>query len=257
MTPETPAKQPPPPPPRGVIGQLIELLQQPDLAIERAEAGSPGPALALFVGAVLCAAAYGASAGFFQGGTQIGVAMIKAPVIVLGSVLLCAPSLFVFSSLAGVRLSGRRFVALLAQFSALLGLLLVGFLPVSWLFSASSKSMIFIVFLHLGAWATAIFFAGRFVSRALGASRGGGALLLWLGVLMLVSFQVTTALRPILWRAPEAPFLESGKRFFTDQLGRAADFVEPGDGVDAGSGRPPVIGAGTSEAVSRVPDAGG
>jgi hypothetical protein len=116
--------------------------------------------------------------------------------------------------------------------------------------------MLFIVFLHLGAWATALFFAGRFVSRALGANRGGGALVLWLGVLLLVSFQLTTALRPILWRAPDARFLESGKRFFTDQLGRAADFVEPVDGVDGGSVHPTVIGAATSEAVSRVPDAG-
>ena len=38
-----------------------------------------------------------------------------------------------------------------------------------------------------------------------------GAVMLWLTLFCLVCFQMTTFLRPTLWRAPNAPVVERGK----------------------------------------------
>jgi hypothetical protein len=38
-----------------------------------------------------------------------------------------------------------------------------------------------------------------------------------------VSFQVTTFLRPTLWREPDAPIVERGKLFFLDHFSEALD----------------------------------
>lgn len=229
LQPETTALATTPgPAPKGVIAPLVELLQRPEDVIVRArDADRLKPALALLVGSLSCAAAYGASAGFFQGGSQVLTSMLKAPLIILGSVALCAPSLFVFSSLAGARLSAARFFTILSAFSALLGLLLVGLLPIAWLFSVSSKSMLFIVWLHLGAWAVALIFAGRFVARAFGEIKGRTGLFLWLLLFLVVSFQVATVLRPVLWRAPGSTVFESEKRFFTEHLEAVSEFDSP------------------------------
>jgi hypothetical protein len=227
----------PGPAPPGIVAPLVELLQAPDMVVARSrERAQVRAALRLFGGAMLCAAAYGASSGFFQGGSQILLSMLKAPLIIAASVALCAPSLFVFSSLAGARLSGPRFVTVLAGFSALLGLLMVGFLPISWLFSVSSKSLLFVVWLHVAAWALALYFAGRFVTRALNDASRRTGLVLWLLLFLAVSFQVATVMRPVLWRTPDGPLFESGKRFFTEQLDAASDFDGPAKTYSAPGG---------------------
>ena len=63
----------------------------------------------LFAGALLCYVAYGVAAGFFQGGGQIGIAVFKVPLIIVGSLLLCMPSLYVFTALSGTELDARGF----------------------------------------------------------------------------------------------------------------------------------------------------
>jgi hypothetical protein len=226
---------PPPSPvpgsaPTGFVAPLVELLQHPDRLMARSrDTDELRTALTLFIGSLVCAAAYGAASGCFQGGWQVLASTIKAPLILYGSVALCAPSLFVFSSLAGAKLTWRRFFIILAGFSGLLGLLLVGFMPISWLFSVSSNSISFVVWLHIAAWCTALFFAGRFVSQSLSDAAGKATIALWLVLFLAVSFQVATVVRPVLWRAPGAPFIESGKKFFTEQLGSAMDPAEPNE----------------------------
>ena len=98
---------------------LDDLLKDPAGTARRGLEGSvrAGTPARLLLGAGVLAAFYGASAGFFQGGAQIGVAALKAPLIVLGSLLLCAPSLYVFSALAGVRRPPRAFFLDLACFA--------------------------------------------------------------------------------------------------------------------------------------------
>jgi hypothetical protein len=75
------------------------------------------------------------------------------------------------------------------------------------------------VWLHLALWGIAVIFGARFLRAAL-PEVPLGARLLWLALFCVVSFQVTTFMRPTLWREPNAPVLEHGKLFFLDHFGR-------------------------------------
>jgi len=208
--------------PGNVLTTLDELLRRPDAGFARARAGVPIGAwtLRVVVGALGCCALYGAGGGFFAGGAQIGIAAVKAPLIVAASALLCLPSLYVFGLLAGAPLTRARFVVTLAGFIGMLALVLVGLLPIEWLFSVSTQSLAFVVWLHLALWGIAILFGARFLRAAL-PEVPSSALLLWLAVFCVVCFQVTTFMRPTLWREPHAPVIAHGKLFFLDHFSQA------------------------------------
>ena len=91
-----------------------------------------------------------------------------------------------------------------------------------WLFSVSSSSLAFVVWLHLILWAMALVFGGRFLRAALPEVHPG-ALILWLVLFCVVSFQVVTFVRPVLWRSPGAPVVEQGKLFFLDHFNASRD----------------------------------
>jgi hypothetical protein len=208
--------------PRNVLGTLDELLRAPDAGFARARAGAPigGWAVRVFAGALGCCALYGASSGFFAGGAQIGLAALKAPIIIGSSVVLCLPSLYIFGLLAGAPLTRPRFVVTLTGFVGMLALVLLGLLPIEWLFSVSTRSLAFVVWLHVMLWAIALIFGARFLRAAL-PEMPSSAVLLWLALFCVVSFQVTTFMRPTLWREPNAPAFEHGKLFFLDHLSQA------------------------------------
>ena len=92
--------------------------------------------------------------------------------------------------------------------------------PRPWLFSVSSKSLAFVVWLHLALWSIAVIFAARCLRAAL-PEMPAGAVLLWLWLFWVVCFQVTTFLRPTLRREPNAPVVERGKLFFLDHFNDA------------------------------------
>ena len=210
--------------PRGALGPLNDLLTQPLAVLHRARQGMNFAPLRLLVGALVCAALYGAAAGFFQGGSQILIGALKAPLIVGLSLLLCLPSLYVFSALTGARWSGRSFLAVVAGFAGTLGLLLVGLLPIIWLFSLSSRYLGMVTWIHIFLWVLALLVGWRFLSRALLACGAKGGLFLWLLLFILVSFQVTTFLRPVLWHAPGTPLFQSQEKMsFFEHLGRVFD----------------------------------
>jgi uncharacterized protein YfiM (DUF2279 family) len=207
-----------------LLAAFNELLIDPLGLLERAGGSRGGMAFLLLAGAVCGYAFYGAAAGFFQGGTQILVAAMKAPIIIVLSLLLCLPSLFVFSAMAGARWSRRNFLLLLAGFAATLALLLLALLPVSWLFSASSRHLGSAVFLQFILWLAALLLTWRFLGQVL-TSMGArtGAMFLWLLLFCVVSLQVTTMLRPVLERKPGGALFVSGKKSFLEQMGDVFD----------------------------------
>jgi hypothetical protein len=211
--------------PSGVFGALDELLRRPSVTIARSEGAGAQPILRLVVAAVACFVAYGAAAGCFQGGGQILLAAIKAPVIVLGSLLLCLPSLYVLSSLAGIEVSPRWFAIAVAGFAGMVGLLLAAAMPIAWLFSVSSSSLGFVIFVHVVVWTATLGFALRFLIQA-ARSRGAFSLLLWSMLLLAVSFQVASQMRPVLWRPAGMAVIEPEKGFFLEHLGRIASGKE-------------------------------
>jgi len=185
----------------------------------------------LFFGAILCYVAYGVAAGFFQGGAQIGVALIKVPLILLGSLALCIPSLYVFTALSGTQLDARGFAKALAGFAGIAGLILIALMPVIWLFSVSTISLGFVVWLHVFAWLTALAFGRQFLVSAFGAaSRAAG---LWLVLMLLVSLQMTTYLRPVLWRDAGQPLFAREKLSFFSHLAEVAKWNPPKSALTA------------------------
>ncbi|HXT19531.1 MAG TPA: hypothetical protein VN923_02165 [Thermoanaerobaculia bacterium] len=207
------------PEPSGLMGAFDELLKTPQRLLARARADEPPrAALRLALGSLVAVAAYGAAAGIFQGGDTIALAALKAPMIVALSLALCLPSLYIFAALAGAAISRRLFVLLVAGFAGMVALLLLGLLPIAWLFSVSSRSLPFVVWLHFLAWLTAACFGVRFLSRGLDG-RVAIALRMWLFLFLIVSFQVATFLRPVLWRGPGEGIFASGKMSFFEQLG--------------------------------------
>jgi hypothetical protein len=213
----------PPAIPAGMLGAFNALLRHPASVISDAREGARTMAPArLFLGALACYAAYGAAAGLFQGGSQAFLAAVKTPLVVLTTLILCAPSFYVFGTLAGADLSGRRFLNLMAGFAGMLGMLLLALLPISWLFTVSSTSLLFVVLLHALVWSVALVFAFRFLSVTLARPAAHAALFLWLILFSIVSCQVTTYLRPILWREAGTPVFRTEKLFFLEHLGQVA-----------------------------------
>lgn len=188
---------------------LDALLRHPE------ESRSANP-LALLGGAIVCYALYGVAAGFFQAGWSVGLAVIKVPLIILGSVALCLPSLYVFSALAGAEYTPRAFASAVAGFCGIAGLLLLALMPVIWLFSVSTISLGFVVWLHLFVWLVALVFARRFLARSAPAARGTTGL--WLVLLFLVSLQMTTYIRPVLWRNANEPLFAAEKKSFFEHI---------------------------------------
>ncbi len=200
--------------PRGLLAALDEVLRRPWAVIGRADSGGGSSLPYLIGGALVCFALYGAASGFFQGGTQVWVAALKAPLIILASLLLCAPSFYVFSSLAGVEVSPRWLVATFGGLGAMLGLLLVALMPITWLFSVSSASLAFITVMQVCVWIVAVHFGFRFLGVAFenrGATRPSIA---WVLLFLLVSLQVASQMRPVLWRDEGEDLFAPRKMFF-------------------------------------------
>ena len=210
---ETPARELPAAP-RGLLSALDEVLRRPWAVIGRADLGGSSSLSYLLGGALVCCVLYGAASGFFQGGSQVWVAALKAPLIVLASLLLCAPSFYVLSSLAGVEVSPRWLLATFAGLGAMLGLLLVALMPITWLFSVSSASLAFITVLQVCVWIVAVHFGFKFLAVAFenrGAQRPSMA---WVLLFLVVSLQVSSQMRPVLWRAEGEDLFAPRKMFF-------------------------------------------
>jgi hypothetical protein len=127
--------------------------------------------------------------------------------------------LYIFSTLAGARVTLGQLAACLAGALALAGMLLLGFAPAVWIFAESTDSFGFMGALGIGAWVIAAIFALRFLKSVVFATGGTqkGPLVVWSGVFLLVTLQMTTSLRPILGRSEI--FLTQEKKFFLQHWG--------------------------------------
>lgn len=174
--------------------------------------------LSIFVRAFMTGVAghalFGLAAGFFAGPLVALMDAIKGVGIAFFAFALCIPSLYVFSCIAGTTLS---FVQLLTAGGACLamsGLLMAALAPVLWLFAVSSASVAFVTVLTFALAFVAAFFALR-PAKALmttGALRSTAGMRIWFAILVVVSLQMVTLLRPML--AVRKPFAEPAKKCF-------------------------------------------
>ena len=195
------------------------LLRRPHALVARlAEPnhGATGRFAIMAVGSILL---FGFVLGCFAKHEQLWAAPVKITAGLIFSGLICFPSLYIFATLAGARVSISQLAACLAGALALAGLLLLGFAPAVWIFAESTDSLGFMGTLAIGSWVIAVAFALRFLKSVIFATGGTqkAPLTIWSIVFLLVTLQMTTSLRPILGRSEVR--LTQEKKFFLQHWG--------------------------------------
>lgn len=197
------------------FGAVIEnLLKTPGRILHECVSGSRKVPLFMFLVSVGCLAVFGFLLGTFSGGEQLWQAPAKVLLGTFAAMLICLPSLYIFSALDGVDVRLPHVLGLLVAAMTLASLLLLGFAPVIWVFSQSSDALPFMGTLALIFWLIGLTFGLRLLVAA-GAylrSQGGGYLKTWIAIFVVVTLQMSTALRPIIGTA--TTFLPAEKKFF-------------------------------------------
>jgi hypothetical protein len=192
------------------------LLRRPGQVVHELSAGRTPVLLCLIVIAIVCLAVFGLLLGLFSGGMQLWAAPVKVVLGTLASILICLPSFYIFACLGGATIRLSTAVGLLLAMLALTGLLLVAFGPVLWLFTQGTDAIGFMGFLALAFWLLALLAGLRLIFCA--APHFGltsrGSLIVWMGVFILVTLQMSTALRPII--GSSGHFWPTGKKFFLE-----------------------------------------
>jgi hypothetical protein len=172
-----PLRPPTPPKPRGatVLGRLalIEwLLKYREHLFEDIFSGKSlgryifDASLVTLLGTVF----YGFVAGVSVGGWQILYDPVKMPWILIFTLLLCLPSLYVFSCYLGSRLDLLQTCALAFNSTAVVSTILIGFAPITWFFMFTAPgSHHFAVLVNVIVFTIAGFFGIQFLSRGVHA----------------------------------------------------------------------------------------
>lgn len=177
----------------------------------------------------LMTAPYGAILGMAGGGWQPFWAAIKLPLIILGSVLLCLPTFYVFNAILGANLRFWQAATAVLFTATGASIILIALAPIAWLFTVSTteEGWRFLALLHLAAAGLAALFGIRFLQvggRYLAARQGSGRLFhrgflaCWCVLLLGVSFQMAYVFRPLM---TDGPFLTGARGSFVNYV---ADF---------------------------------
>jgi hypothetical protein len=168
----------------------------------------------LILVSLACLALYGLVMGSFSGGVQLWRAPVKAVICVMVASLICFPSLYVFASIAGAKARLSDLFTLIFAMVTILSILLLAFAPVALLFSTSTQSEVLMGTLHLVFWIVSVHFGIRFLIAAVETLGGGGVgvVKVWTLLFLMVVFQMTTALRPLLGTSDT--FMPTEKKFF-------------------------------------------
>ncbi|MDB6073239.1 MAG: ABC-type transport system, permease component [Verrucomicrobiaceae bacterium] len=197
------------------IGNVIDhLLKRPGRLIRAFIDGTAGVNLILILSGMASLVVFGLLLGTFSGSVQLWAAPLKVTGGTLAAVLICLPSLYIFSALGGVHGKLSNVMSMLFAAIALTGLLLLGFAPVLWVFSQSTESVPFVGFLALAFWLISLIFGLRLLIAAthLQGMLSPGYIKVWMSIFVVVTLQMSTALRPIIGTADS--FLPKEKRFF-------------------------------------------
>jgi len=214
----TPSLEAPPEvhlPVHGVIPAVEAILRDPArIAVTLRQRGQGRLILSMLGVAAFCCIVYGLVVGTFAGGQQLWAAPAKIAVGMLISGLICLPSLYIFSCLSGSPVRLVQVFGFLAGLLALSAILLIGFAPVAWVFSASTQSVVGMGALHLVFWIVATWFGLRFLTAGLKqfAPKSTDGVKVWAIIFILVQLQMMTALRPLIGTSDT--LLPQQKKFF-------------------------------------------
>jgi len=195
------------------------LLRRPGILVQHLADGKSGALRKFALMAVVSLLLFGFVLGCFAKNEQLWAAPLKITAGLTFASVICFPSLYIFSTLAGARVGVGQLAACFSGAVALAGLLLLGFAPAVWIFAESTDSFGFMGTLAIGSWIIALWFALRFLNAVVRATGGGqkGPMLIWGGIFLLVGLQMTTSLRPILGRSDT--LLTQEKKFFLQHWG--------------------------------------
>ena len=161
-------------------------------------------------------AVYGFAVGWFVDWQVALIDSAKAAGIVLFSYLLCLPTLYVFASLGGCRVSFGRLALVGFVTMSAIGCILAALAPVLWLFAVSTESMRFFILLIF----TLIFVAVVLGVRTLpcivevrAVNRGSG-LSVWFIIFLFVAMQMITVVRPMLTADAKSKLEQSQSKCF-------------------------------------------
>ena len=181
----------------GSIGQQTRLIIR--------LAGMLVPALAI-VGSMI---------GLFSGGWQLLAVPIKVVLGTLAAMVICLPSLFVFSNLAGSRIDLRRAVGSMTLSVTVLSFVLLALAPVALVFSLSTDSIPLVGWIHVLFLLVAAWFGGSALRRVSGTtSEGTSPAGIWMLLFVVVLLQLSTTLRPLL--GDYEPLALSEKKIFVE-----------------------------------------
>ena len=178
--------------------------------------------------AAFCLLLYGFVMGSFSGGGQLWLAPAKVLSGALASAVICLPSLYILTSLAGGTQSLSQTTGLLLQALALNSMLLLGFAPIAWIFSQATETTVFMGWMHLMIWGVGLGFSLSMLKNAFGFLNErpmGMAVTFWGAIFFLVLVQMSTTLRPLI--GAEDGFFTPGKKFFLQHWGDCIRHPKP------------------------------
>ena len=205
-----------------IISRLLKSPQSVASTIQRDE-NLAVEAAKMLGAALLCHAVFGLAVGLFGGWQVAATAVWKAPFIALCAMLLCYPSLYVFTAVMGSPMTLAQAFAFGCACLATTGLIMVALAPVAWLFAVSTESLPFVTMMAFVMWLVALGFTSKFLLRAkdAGLLKRQEGLGLWFVILIFVTLQMTTVMRPILSAPTEDAARE--KMFFLQHFGKSFD----------------------------------
>lgn len=214
---------------RSRMSAFMELLQDRDRFVKDIVEGTDlsGKLRSLGVVAATTLALFGAIIGSQHNLLQAVSSCVKLPILFLLTNAICLPTLFIFGSFFGSRRSVLQLATLLMAGTAVMGIVLVGFAPVTLVFVVTTENYQFLKLLNVAFFAVAGLLGILFFNRFLAQSVEDGAepmraqqhfLYFWFLLYAFVGTQLAWTLRPF-FGAPTMQFeivREFGGNFYLD-----------------------------------------
>jgi hypothetical protein len=207
------------------------------------------PSLVLAVTSFGFYSLYGLAMGCFAGGNSLWQGALKVPMVLMGTFAVSAPCLYLLLCFAGLMVSGRQVVALLAGVAGLSSVVLLGFAPLAWLFGVSTSSVRFMVLFHTVVWCLSLACGGRLLLESLrGGQRERKSAMAWGVIALIVCAQMATYYRPMLGVTLTKNFREPTRTFFlqhfyTSMVGERPEAPIHPEKLDAAPSLPPEAGS--------------
>ncbi|OQX24806.1 MAG: hypothetical protein BWK80_18890 [Desulfobacteraceae bacterium IS3] len=156
--------------------------------------------------ALMFSAGYGLFLGMFSGNLQIIASLIKVPILMFGTLLICLPVLYLLNTLIGYKLTLKQTLTLLVASAYMMSIILVGVSPILLLFIFITELKKFISLLNMLMFVLSGFFSLRFVlcrgmrylTRRNGYRPKTFVIRIWLLVYVIIGTQLAWILRPFI-----------------------------------------------------------